>query len=269
MAQDVVFRFRWSKLDKARCDRVLRNALRKRFGIQLSELPPDPDPVNIVDDVEYEVAIPERFARDHRGRDDAPLPVASDGLHVGRFSLRADDRAGASLSLDWNSNAHVWTIMRDIVESVATEMDGWVEQPDGAPEPSVSLGSWDLLKRWTREAYGIDEDPGAAAFAVTMTWDGTPRKQKVSVASFEDRGESWISLRSGICRRGRITVDAAQRKNNELTFGKIVQSPERYELVYCFPQRELTSHRFISLLERVSEIADDLESELSRGSDEF
>jgi hypothetical protein len=127
---------------------------------------------------------------------------------------------------------------------------------------------WDALKAWAADAYSLDEDTGES-FQITMTWSATPRKQAVRVAYSTIADEEWITFRSGVCRRNRISPDQAMRRSADLAFARLVGDTDRYDLVYSFPLPGLTLGRFTMLLERVAELADDLESELTRGGDEF
>jgi hypothetical protein len=369
MPDDVLYRFPWGTLDRSRSDRALREILQQRFGVKIdADEPPAPSSDEAPpDDIEYEVAIPEKIARQRHGAADAPLPPPDQGMFMGLYTIRADED-GAVLTLPWAPNAHVWSIMSEIVEAVVKNLGGWrepaeadertdpgikarldgarsrsdapprpgsvappppsqptvqVEVPHAArgmrtpppPPPSVEpqpntkssvpapppeadeeiakamqgldrldrgeddgdlddddlervFPGWDALKAWVADAYSFEEDAGEA-FTVVMTWSATPRKQSVTIARSVIADEEWITFRSGVCRRGRISADQALRRSADLAFASIVGVDDRYELVYSFPLSGLTLGRFTSLLERVAEVADDLEAELTRGGDEF
>jgi hypothetical protein len=363
MAEDVLYRFPWGTLDKPRSDRALREALQAMFGAKIeAEDPSSPSEEAAPDDIDYEVAIPARFAEDRHRPGDAPLPPPQDGLFTGVYTLRADEE-GALLTLPWRDNAHVWGIMTDLVDTVAKTLGGWREgdaeettdpsiprlpsnppppapapiqreshppptsspatiprasriptqqgvapaiahpatpppsvEPSPNTKPSVMpppgeaddlvqipeepgeelddqddervFPSWESLKAWVAEAYTLEEDDGAS-FAVTMTWSATPRKQLVRIAKNVVHDETWITFRSGVCRRGRLSAEQALRRSSELPFARIVAEKDRYDLVYSFPLPGLTIGRFTDLLENVAELADDLENEITRGGDEF
>jgi len=141
------------------------------------------------------------------------------------------------------------------------------ERPDD-DDLEIYLPDWEQLKAWASEAYSLDDDQGDA-FSITMTWSATPRKQVVTIERGADGGEEWVTFRSGICRRGRLSSDAALRKSAELGFAKIVNGKDRFDIAYTYPLTELTAARFAHLFERIAELADDLEQELTRGGDEF
>jgi hypothetical protein len=357
MPDDVLYRFPFGSLDKPRSDRALREILQEHFGVQIDAEEPAPTMADDLppDDIEYEVAIPAKIARQRHSPRDAPLPPADGGMFMGLYTIRSDEE-GAVLVLPWAENAHVWSIMSEIADAVARSLGGWREpsdldehtdpnirsRPDGVPrsrserpprpdpvapapasQPTVQVAvpqmarslrtppppsmetqpntkpsipaappdgqavhafdddevdddqdldrvfpDWESLKAWVAEAYSLEEDEDRS-FKVVMTWSATTRRQTVQVLHSTVAGEEWITFRSGVCRRDRISAEHALRKSADLAFASLVGIGDRYDLAYSFPLPGLTLERFTGLLERIAELADDLEDELTRGGDEF
>ncbi len=261
--ETVVWRFPWKRIDPVRVDLAVAAALGEFPGARVSgrgvlaTATAAPNSART-----FVIAFPVDLVSSSLEAFEHPPPTV-DGMAYGRFVILADDDLGAGALLEARRNEGMFTLMKRLVASIASRLDG-VEDGDRVTSAKALLPSlfsrWDDVMNWARaqhEVADVEED----SFMLDVRVPGTS-SQQVEVLTFEAWSEPWIVLWSTVCGADQLTAEEAIGRNADATFAVLAKDEDVYRVCWSCPLRVLSGARFDQMLSRFAEEAATLRDEL-------